>query len=249
LALEERNVSCIGLFSYGFGIAIFHILPVLLISYLKKPLTWGDTLDFLTPFVVIPLAYLLFYHTRRTLRSSNDLGRGQSLLAKIILGFGFLLYVEGHGLHLSSNSIARIVQNMKGSELFNATYLFDEIISHYMWDTGVFLISIGLIFIALRLPFYSLSKSNLFLVSIGAIFYGFNFTVNGIEGQTVVFTFPAAGVGFLLSFILYWKARREGFHNPFYVFFATAYFLSLVLFAYWGLSRSGFPQFSELGWI
>lgn len=249
MTLEERDVSCIGLFAYGFVIAIFHILPVLLVSYLEEPLTWGDTLDFLTPFVVIPLAYLLFYHTRRTLRSSNDLGRGQSLLAKIILGFGFLLYVDGHGLHLSSNSIARIMQNMRGSELFNATYLFDEIISHFMWDAGVFLISLGLIFIALRLPFDFLSKSNLVLVLIGAIFYGFNFTVNGIEGQTVVFAFPAAAVGFLLSFILYWKARREGFHNPVYIFFATAYFLSLVLFAYWGLSRSGFPQFSELGWI
>lgn len=247
--MEEKDVSCFGLFAYGFVIAIFHILPVLLVPYLKKPLTWGDTLDFLTPYAVIPLAYLLFYHTRRTLRSSNDLGRGQSLLAKIILGFGFLLYVDGHGLHLSSNSLARIMQNMKGSELFNATYLFDEIISHFMWDAGVFLISIGLMLIALRLLFDSLSKSNLVLVLIGAAFYGFNFTVNGIEGQTVVFTLPAALGGFVLSFILYWKARRQELHNPVYIFFAAAYFLSVVLFFYWGLSRSGFPQFSELGWI
>ena len=247
--MEEKDVFCVGLFAYGLGIAFFHIMPALLIPYLKRPLTWGDSLDFLTPLVVIPLAYLLFYHARRMLRSSNDLGREQSLWAKIILGFGFLLYVDGHGLHLSSNSIARILQNMRGSELFNATYLFDEIISHFMWDAGMFLISIGLMLIALRLSFESLSKSSLAFILIGATFYGFNFTVNGIEGQTVILTFPAAFVGSLLSFILYWKARRKGLYNPVYIFFAIAYFLSAVLFAYWGLTRSGFPQFSELGLI
>ena len=247
--MEEKDVFCVGLFAYGLGIAFFHIMPALLIPYLKTPITWGDALDFLTPFVVIPLVYLLFYHARRMLRSSNDLGRGESLWAKIILGFGFLLYVDGHGLHLSSNSIARILQNMRGSELFKATYLFDEIISHFMWDAGVFLISIGLMLIALRLSFESLSMSNLVFIFIGAAFYGFNFTVNGIEGQTVIFTFPAAFMGCLLSFILYWKGRRKGLYNPIYIFFALAYFLSAFLFAYWGLTRSGFPQFSELGWI
>ena len=249
MAVEEKDVFCVGLFAYGLGIAFFHIMPTLLITYLKRPLTWGDTLDFLTPFVVIPLAYLLFYHARRMLRSSNDLRRGESLWTKIILGFGFLLYVDGHGLHLSSNSIARLLQGMRESDLFEATYLFDEIISHFMWDAGVFLISIGLMIIALRLPYQSLSKSNIAFILIGAAFFGFNFTVNGIEGQTVIFTFPAAFVGCLLSFILYWKGRRKGLYNPVYIFFAVAYFLSVVLFAYWGLSRSGFPQFSELGWI
>lgn len=246
---EEKNVSCVGLFTFGIVIAFFHVIPALLFPYLKSPLTWGDTLDFLTPFAVIPLAYLLFYSARRTLRSLNDPDRMQSLVAKIILAFGFLLYVDGHGLHLSSNSIARLMQGMKESALFNATYLFDEIISHFMWDAGVFLISIGLMMIALRLPFESLSGSNIAFVCTGAAFYGFNFTVNGIEGQTVVFTLPAAFVGCLSAFILYTRGRRKGLHNPFYLFFMVAYFVSVVLFLYWGISRSGFPQFSELGWI
>lgn len=246
---EEKDISCVGLFAYGLVIAFFHIMPALLFPYIKSPLTWGDTLDFLTPFMVIPLAYYLFYQAKRTLRTLNDLGRVQSVVAKIILGFGFLLYVDGHGLHLSSNSIARLMQGMKESALFKATYLFDEIISHFMWDAGVFLISIGLMMIALKLPFESLSGLNLAFIFVGAAFYGFNFTVNGIEGQTVVFTFPAAFTGCLFAFILYLRGRKRGLSNPFHLFFFVAYFLSVVLFLYWGISRSGFPQFSELGWI
>jgi len=246
---EEKDISCIGLFTYGLVIAFFHIMPALLPHYLKSPLTWGDTLDFLTPFAVIPLAYLIFCHTRQRLKSSNNLSRKQSLWAKIVLAVGILLYVDGHGLHLSANSIARLLQDMKGSELFKAVYLFDEIISHFMWDAGVFLISISLMIVALGLPAGSLSRVNLIFVLIGAAIYGFNFTVNGIEGQTVIFTFPGAFAGCLLSSVLYLRGRKQGYHNPFHLFFSIAYFVSSALFAYWGISHSGFPQFSELGWI
>ena len=218
-------------------------------AFFKWPLTWGDTLDFLTPFAVIPLAYLLYSHLKKVLQASNYFTGIKCLVAKIVLAVGFILYVDGHGLHLSANSIARLLQNMKESAIFKATYLFDEIISHFMWDSGVFLISIGLIILASKLPFKSLSRPNLILLSLGAAFYGFTFTVNGIEGQTVVFTFPAAFIGFLLSFLLYLKRRKDGLENSFFIFFSMAYLLSALLFAYWGLTHSGFPQFSELGWI
>jgi len=118
-----------------------------------------------------------------------------------------------------------------------------------MWVGGVFLISMGLILLAFKLPFKSLSARNIALLSVGAALYGFTFTVNGIEGQTVIFTFPAAGAGFLLALLLYLKRKKEGSLNPFLFFFLGAYFLSLLLFACWGISRSGFPQFSEFGWI
>jgi hypothetical protein len=73
--------------------------------------------------------------------------------------------------------------------------------------------------------------------------------VNGIEEQTLIFTFPTASVGFLLALIFYFHRKKEGDQNPFLFFFMSGYLLSLILFAYWGISRSGFPQFSELGWI
>lgn len=105
---------------------------------------------------------------------------------------GFILYVEGHGLHLSANAIARLFDKVQNPELFHAAYLFDEIISHYAWDMGVFLISIALIFASYRISCKYKFPKNLYLICTGAAFYGFNFAVNGIEGQTVVFVFPAA---------------------------------------------------------
>jgi len=249
---EDRDILCFWLFTYGFIFAFFHIMPVFLNNFLKKPLTWGDTLDFLTPFAVVPLAYILYSRADKILHSlqpQHPSRRTLRGLAKVLLAVGSILYVDGHGLHLSSNSIARLLQHMKESELFRATYLFDEIISHFMWDGGFFLISVGLILLAYKLSIKNLSGKNLAFLSLGAAFYGFTFTANGIEGQTVIFTFPAAGVGFLLSLLLYFKRKKEGSQNPFLLFFLSAYFLSSLLFAYWGISRSGFPEFSKLGWI
>lgn len=249
---ERENLLCLLLFIYGFVFSFFHIIPTFLPSYLKSPITWGDALDFLTPFVVVPIAYLLYSRMKKklqSLESSESSSSIQKILGKIFLALGFLLYVDGHGLHLSSNSIARLLQSMEGSELYKANYLFDEIISHSMWDSGVFLISVGFILLSNKLSFNSLSRRNIAFLSLGAVFYGFAFTVNGIEGQTVVFTFPAAGLGFLIATLIYFRKQRKGNRNPLLLFFLIGYFISIILFSVWGISHSGFPQFSELGWI
>jgi hypothetical protein len=100
-----------------------------------------------------------------------------------------------------------------------------------------------------NLSFSSVSRVNLALLCLGAAFYGFTFTVNGIEGQTVPFTFPAAFISFAITLVLYFKGQKGVGRNPVLLFFLSAYFLSSLLFAYWGISHSGFAQFSELGWI
>jgi hypothetical protein len=249
---EDKDILCFWLLAYGFFFAYFHIMPPFLKTFLKSPLTWGDTLDFLTPFAVIPLAYILYSRLAKILHSlepQQPSPRALRILPKVLLAIGFLLYVDGHGLHLAANSIARLLHHMKGSELYKAAYLFDEIISHFMWDGGVFLISVALIIAAYKISFKSLTWKNFAFLSLGAAFYGFAFTANGIEGQTVIFTFPAAGVAFFLALFFYFKRKKEGNQNPFLFFFISGYFLSLILFAYWGIYRSGFPQFSELGWI
>jgi len=252
VAKEKENLLCLLLFIYGFVFSFFHIIPTFLPSYLKSPITQGDALDFLTPFVVVPIAYLLYSRISKKLQSleaSESSSSIQKILGKIFLALGFLLYVDGHGLHLSSNAVARFLQSMEGSELYKANYLFDEIISHSIWDAGVFLISVGFILLSNNLTFNSLSRRNIAFLSLGAVFYGFTFTVNGIEGQTVVFTFPAAGLGFLIAFLLYSRKQTKGNRDPLLLFFLISYFLSIILFSVWGISHSGFPQFSELGWI
>jgi hypothetical protein len=249
---EVKNKISIILFSFGLAYLFFHIVPAFLPGLLKQPLTWGDTLDFLTPLAVIPLAFLLYFQIKKALQSQGSLEsspRILRILAKVLLGLGFLLYIDGHGLHLAANSLARLLHDMVGSEIYKAAYLLDEIISHYMLNGGMTLISAGLILFGLKLSFESLSGKNFLLLSLGAVFYGFNFTVVCIEGQTAALGLSAAGLGFLLTFYLYLKDRRNSPNNSIHIFFLIAYFLSLLLFAYWGITHSGFPQFSELGWI
>ncbi len=250
-----RNQSdnlCLWLFFFGISLAFFHLLPPFLTQFFLWPLSGGDTLDFLTPFAVIPFAYGLYSRLNRISQSSYSLqstARSSNILAKIILAVGFLSYVQGHGLHLAANSIARLLQGMEETNVFKATYLFDEVISHFIWIAGLYLISFSLILLAWRLSFQPLFRKSMVFVSAGAILYGFTYTLEAIEGQTVIFAFPAAILGFLIALILYRRAKRENSRNPILLFFMGAYLLSILLFSYWGISQSGFPQFSELGWV
>jgi len=249
---NESDNLCLWLFLYGVILAFFHLLPPLLTRFFLWPLSWGDTLDFLTPFAVIPFAYVLYSCLNRisqTSPSPKSSAQPSNIMAKIILAVGFLSYVEGHGLHLAANSIARLLRGMEETNVFKATYLFDEVISHFIWIVGLYLISLGLILLAWRLSFQPVFRKGMIFLSAGAILYGFTYTLEAIEGQTVIFAFPAAILGFLFALILYRRGKRENNQNPILLFFMGAYFLSLLLFLYWGISRSGFPQFSELGWI
>lgn len=245
---KENNRLCFYLFGYAFCFAFFQIMPTFLGSYMSKPLTWGDMLDFMTPLAVVPMAYLVVYNIKKITKKIEK-RRFLEIMAGIIVGIGFILYINGHGIHLSANAIARLVKNMKGTELYQATYLLDEVISHFMWDGGVFLLSIGMILFAIGLPFGTLGRRNLIFIYLSAAVYAFTFTVNGIEGQTVVLTFPAACAGFLLSLFLYISEQKKAKHNPVFLFFCAAYLLSVILFACWGIIHSGFPEFSALGWI
>jgi hypothetical protein len=243
---------CFFLFFFSLSLTVFHILPPFLSRFSVWPLTWGDTLDFLTPFGVIPFAYVLYLRLNRMSLAAHNreiASHSSNILAKVILAIGFISYVEGHGLHLAANSIARLVQTMKDSEVFKATYLFDEVISHFIWIGGLSLISLGLILLAHRISFKLVVRKSMILLSVGSGFYGVTFTVEAIEGQTVVWAFPAAIAGFLLSLFLLLKRKRDAGKNPILVFFLIAYLFSIILFAFWGVTQSGFPQFSELGWI
>lgn len=248
---ESENLWIL-LFLFGLSLVLFHILPPFLTRIFLWPLSWGDSLDFLTPFAVIPFAYILYSRLNRisqsSQRSESSL-KSLNILAKVILAAGFISYVEGHGLHLSANSIARLLQEMKDTDLFRAVYLYDEIISHYIWIVGLFLVSSGLILIASNLSFKPPVRRSLIFLCLGALFYGLTFMAEAVEGQTVIFAFPAAVVNFLVSLVLCLKRKREGRVNPILLFFFLAYLLSVILFSIWGISRAGFPQFSELGWI
>lgn len=247
---KENNLG-LWLFGFGFTYAFFQIIPALIHKPFRGPLSWGDALDFLTPFAVIFLVYFLFKRIIKLSPKQNPQYKLREFFLKALFAVGFILYINGHGLHLSSNAISRVIENsgMKGTEIFKSAYLFDEVISHYMWDTGVIFISFGLIFGAAALPSLSIDRKNTVFLFSGAAFYGFTFTVNGIEGQVVPLMLPAAVLGFFLSLGLLLKEKKKSSVNPVHLFFLGGYFLSTALFAYWGIAHAGFPEFSALGWI
>ncbi len=246
---KENSVLCGWIFAYGLAYAFFHIAPAFLSSFRTGPITRGEALDFLTPFVVIPIAIALYSRVKRVPGMEELAPAKFQKLSSIILILGFIFYVDGHGVHISANSISRLIEGQEGSSLYNAVYLFDEIISHYMWDGGVLLISLGLIYLARNRDFGLLSKTQVSLIGAASVFYGFSFAANGVEGQTVVFTFPAAAAMFFLTLLFHAKEKKRKNENPVVLFFLCGYFVAALLFAYWGITHLGFPEFSELGWI
>jgi hypothetical protein len=241
---------CFWLFVYALAYALLHILPAFLTGFLAWPVSQGDALDFLTPFAVIPAALAVSLSLKK-MSEGNEPSRGKTRggIPWVVLILGFLFYVDGHGIHLSANSIARLLEGQEGSSLFKAVYLYDEVISHFMWDGGVVLISVGLVLLARRAVFGGLTAAQSALVSAGAAFYGFAFALNSIEGQTVVLMFPLAAAACLWCLGLYFRDRKRKVQDPVVLFFLAGYLLSIILLAYWGIKNSGFPEFSDLGWI
>lgn len=237
------------LFWLGVVFGFFHVMPAFLTGMVRAPLTSGDLLDFLTPFAVIPVAWMLYRRLTSAPREKPSSREFWRTLGHILAGVGIILYIDGHGLHLSANAIARLLDPDRNPFLYSATYLFDEIISHFMWDGGVFLMALALIVASRKQRARALNTVDAILLGVGALSFGFTFTVNGIEGQTVMFTFPAAGLAFALALYLLRRSMKGKALSPVPLFFAVAYGTSLILFAVWGILHRGFPQFSELGWI
>ena len=132
---NDSTAFCRWLFAYALSYALFHILPAFLPGFLAWPVNQGDALDFLTPFVVVPAALAVSFRLKRLWEAKMpSSGKTQVRVPWIVLVLGLLLYVDGHGIHLSANSIARLLEGQEGSSLFRGVYLYDEVISHFMWD-------------------------------------------------------------------------------------------------------------------
>ena len=79
---------------------------------------WADWIDLLTPYAVLLPAAL-------ALRSAQVSGRAWSVFL-----VGALAYAQGHGIHLSANSIGNVDPG-------ETAHFWDEAIGHYVWYAGV----------------------------------------------------------------------------------------------------------------
>src|SRR5512137_46710 len=118
--------------------AILSLTFFLLLVFLRTPfkayplMSWQDTLDVLTPLVLIPLYWLMY----RGVTSGR-----QSLAAEVVFMIFAAFWAMGQGMHLSANSINNLigylardgVVNVKPTDLYTLTYFYDEYLGHYLW--------------------------------------------------------------------------------------------------------------------
>ena len=223
---------------FALTLAFFIIAPGLL----NKPFTpypylkIADVLDLFTPLVLIPLYYLLLYF---------GASRVPSLKSMIVFVIFAALWIEGQAMHLAANSIGHWLSDLTADQIYEVTYFYDEVLSHYIWHFGVIALSAQLIYRSWKYPFTD-GSSRLILESIAGVIYGLTVFIIGIEGGTVPLLFPFSVLAGITSLIWGWgKFKRL----PLLTFFLVGYALAALIFIGWGIYWGSFPQFSHLGWI
>lgn len=204
------------LVAFALAVAIFHHLPAVGGDL-------GDWIDLATPFAVVGTAALVLLGL-----SAWGAGLGLAVAAAIA-------YVDGHGLHLSANSIRA---EEPAGEVERVAYFWDERFSHWEWHLGL----VGLL-VAFCLaepwarPQVRAGSARSALV---AGLLGFTLFTSTVEGQTWWLLPPAALV------LALWALARP---RPVLRACAGALVLACILLAGWAAWHRGVPEFSDLGWI
>jgi hypothetical protein len=173
--------------------------------------------------VDLAVPYIVVGTAAATLAAARA-GRRDWLLLAV---FG-VLYTQGHGIHLAANSIANV-------EPSDAVHLWDETVGHWLWYVGLAGLVATQALVVDGIP----SRRSAWSLML-ALGYGATVFTNSVEGGTVALGL-ASGVFFVV-----WGVRRRGRLPELLV---PAYGLALICLIGWGVYWSGFPQFSELGWI
>jgi hypothetical protein len=229
--------------------AVLSVVFILLLIFFRSSfalyplISYQDVFDLLTPLVLIPVYWLLF-----------KAAGGQSPSRSEELAFMALaaLWVLGHGMHLSANSIDNLIEGLAGrqvvdirsTDIYQLAYWFDEHLSHYLWHLGVLGLAALLIYREARSP---AGVSTVWWATIVAgILYGVLWFCIFLEGQTVVLGLPGALAVVVFGLI---SGRRTWAQRPVLAFFSVSCLLALILFTGWGVYWHGFPQFSDVGLI
>ncbi len=185
----------------------------------------GDVVDLLTPMVMIPLYWLLFWVGRE-----EGPGKVESVVFLVLAA----IWIEGQGLHLAANSIGHMLSDFVGTDAETLTYFYDERLSHYMWHFAVMGLSVLLLWRQWRFPFEG-ERSSLWLEGVAGFLYGFTFFLIIMEGQTAYFGLPFAIIVTIAGLI--W-GRGQFRQQPLLAFFWIGYLIASVVsigwWIYWG---------------
>ncbi len=198
-----------------------------------KPLgTLGETrvadwVDLLTPYAILGCAAMVLLRAWAT--------RGQWVL----LGVGGITFTLGHGLHLAANSISNVADTVVAGA--SIVHLWDEVVSHYIWYTGLFLVMAAVAW-ALRDQALTVGAPDVVVALLVAV----TLVNTYIEGAT-----PWMGLVFLATGLVAGLRWRPATVSRLLLVVGG---VGLVLLIGWGVywfaaDGSVFPEFSELGWI
>ena len=216
---------------------LFLILPAFLWNdcAFNPFMSQGDMLDILTPLVLLPLYWLLFWYA-----SGKKVRLAESLVFVLLAG----LWAEGQGMHLSANSIGHLLDEITHRDAYFLTVFYDEKLSHYLWHLGIFGLAALLIFVEWRQQ--TEEKVYWGWILPAGIIHGFTLFLIVIEGGTVPLGFPFAVIIPLV--VLIW-GRDILKSEPLTAFFFISCLLALLLMAGWCIYWGGCLEFSDLGII
>jgi len=213
-------VSVAGLVAVGaVAMVLTHWLRLLPLGF-QAPgaVRFEDFVDLLTPYVVLGPALAVLARRR--------VGRRSWAVALL----GSVAFVQGHGLHLSANSIS-----YAGGEAPPA-YLWDEVVGHHLWFVGL---TVVVVVVAQALRTSPVPVRPPACVLAGLV--GLTWAANVVEGGIV-----PVGAALAAGLAVYgWRTRRSGAGR----LLGLAFGLSLVLVAAYGVLLGGYPQPSDLGWL
>ena len=191
-----------------------------------------DAIDLLTPVLIIPLTWLFF----------TGLGRDPpKTYQSLIFLIASIIWVDGHGIHLSSDSIGNMLGEDTATQGGSLIYFYDEVLGHHLWQAGIILQSVSILHRGWSAE-HPVPMGNFFPFLVSGLWYGFLFFGLSIEGQTVPLGISAS---VLIGGMSLWRWRSKRRIGPADVVFISGYALALYLIIGWGVWHQGFPEFSH----
>ena len=187
----------------------------------------ADWVDLLTPYAVLGTAAVVL--------ARASAARPQWTL----FGVGAVTFALGKGMHLAANSVGNVADPAVARA--GIVHLWDEVVSHLVWFTGLFLVILAIAWALRALEFRT-----------GTV----DVVVAGLLAVTLVNTYiegaqPVLGLAFLATLLALGLRWRPA---PVSRLLLVVGGFGLVLLVGWGVywfvaDGSLFPEFSELGWI
>lgn len=182
----------------------------------------ADWVDIATPYAVL-LPLLSFLWLQRP-------GPRPWLAAAV----GSILYVQGHGIHLSSNSIGNVAMADGAAQpSVDIIHLWDEVVGHYVWYLGLAVV-VATCVVSVRGRTFDVPSAALV---IGGAACGLTWATNALEGGTALASLTAGLIAIVPVL------RRDRGLSPALAAWGC---VTVMILAVDAMLRSGFPQPSSL---